>query len=83
MSAAPAHLDGWKRISAHIGRSERWCRYMAKRPVRPLPVGHLGGMVRMSLADYEAWLRDEMAAPKEPCPDESTSARVRRRAAAR
>lgn len=52
-----AHAETWAAIAAMVGRSERWCRYMS-RPDKtdPLPVYRVGGMVRLDLVDYSAWL---------------------------
>jgi hypothetical protein len=59
------YVDTWKGIAAFIGRSDRWCRYMAHRE-DPLPVFKLGGMVRMSKMSYEEWLaRQQQAGIKE------------------
>lgn len=60
-----AYVDGWKGIAAHCGRSERWTRYMSKRQRNPLPVGRVGGVMRMYVADYDAWVVQEMATPLE------------------
>ncbi len=49
-------VETWKGIATALGRSERWCRYMARRPVDPIPVYKVGGIVRMNLVDLEAWL---------------------------
>lgn len=51
-----AYVETWKKIAAHIGRSERWCRYTANRPRDPLPVFMVGGMVRLNVADFDAWI---------------------------
>ncbi len=48
-------IDTWKAIAAHLGRSERWCRYTAERAVDPLPVSKFGGQVRLYLDDSDAW----------------------------
>ena len=48
--------ETWKGIAAMVHRSERWCRYMARRAHDPLPVFKVGGIVRMNAADLEAWL---------------------------
>ena len=45
-----------KRIATALGRSERWCRYMARRAGDPLPVFKVGGIVRLNHADLEDWL---------------------------
>jgi len=49
-------VETWKAIASAMGRSERWCRYMAQRSTDPLPVFKVGGIVRMNLADRDAWL---------------------------
>jgi hypothetical protein len=51
-------FETWKGIGQAIGRSERWCRYMARRP-DPLPVYKVGGVVRIETRDLEAWLDRE------------------------
>ncbi|MEZ4402875.1 MAG: hypothetical protein R3B06_22835 [Kofleriaceae bacterium] len=50
------YVETWKSIASTLGRSERWCRYMAQRPADPLPIFKVGGIVRMNLADLEQWL---------------------------
>ena len=59
---AKPYVETWKRIAAHIGRSERWCRYSANQPVDPLPVFYVGGMVRMETAAFNAWIDRRRAA---------------------
>jgi hypothetical protein len=49
-------VETWKGIAFACGRSERWCRYMARRQHDPLPVFKIGGIVRMNHADLEAWV---------------------------
>jgi len=49
--------ETWKRIAFTLKRSERWCRYMAKRSHDPLPVFKVGGIVRMNECDLEHWLK--------------------------
>ena len=49
-------METWKGIAHACHRSERWCRYMARRPGDPLPVYKVGGIVRLNLADLDAWL---------------------------
>ncbi len=59
-------VETWKGIATALGRSERWCRYMATRSADPIPVYKVGGIVRMNLSDLEAWLlrqRDRATAP--------------------
>jgi hypothetical protein len=50
------YTETWKRISTLVGKSERWCRYMAHRPESPLPVFKVGGMARINHVDYQNWL---------------------------
>jgi hypothetical protein len=52
-------VETWKGIAYAIGRSERWCRYMARRAEDPLPVFKVGGIVRLNQADLEGWLARE------------------------
>jgi hypothetical protein len=49
-------VETWKGIATSLGRSERWCRYMARRPMDPLPVFKVGGIVRLNHGDLEDWL---------------------------
>src|ERR1051326_5826224 len=49
-------LETWKGIATALGRSERWCRYMARRAGDPLPVFKVGGIVRLNNNDLEDWL---------------------------
>ena len=49
-------VETWKGIATALGRSERWCRYMARRLGDPLPVFKVGGIVRLELGDLEGWL---------------------------
>jgi hypothetical protein len=49
------YVETWKGIADALGRSERWCRYMA-RGANPLPVFKVGGIVRLNMSDLEAWL---------------------------
>jgi hypothetical protein len=51
-----SYVETWKGIAFAVGRSERWCRYMARRPRDPLPVFKVGGIVRLVQPDLEAWL---------------------------
>jgi hypothetical protein len=48
--------ETWKGIATALGRSERWCRYMARRAGDPLPVFKVGGIVRLNAGDLEDWL---------------------------
>lgn len=63
MSEQPEYIETWKSIAAFLKRSERWCRYMARRGRRPLPVFHYGGIIRMNLEAYRGWLEEEQAQP--------------------
>ena len=49
-------VETWKGIATALGRSERWCRYMARRTTDALPVFKVGGIVRLNLLDLEDWL---------------------------
>ena len=49
-------VETWKGIATALGRSERWCRYMARRTSDPLPVFKVGGIVRLNTNDLEDWL---------------------------
>ena len=49
-------VETWKGIATALGRSERWCRYMARRAADPLPVFKVGGIVRLNASDLEDWL---------------------------
>jgi hypothetical protein len=49
-------VETWKGIATALGRSERWCRYMARRGGDPLPVFKVGGIVRLNGNDLEDWL---------------------------
>jgi hypothetical protein len=49
-------VETWKGIASSLGRSERWCRYMARRSGDPLPVFKVGGIVRLNQVDLEDWL---------------------------
>lgn len=48
--------ETWKGIATALGRSERWCRYMARRGADPLPVFKVGGIVRLNATDLEDWI---------------------------
>ena len=54
-------VETWKGIATALGRSERWCRYMARRAQDPLPVFKVGGIVRLNAADHEAWVNRQRA----------------------
>jgi hypothetical protein len=49
-------FETWKGIAHALGRSERWCRYMARRGDDPLPVFKVGGIVRLDEHDRAAWI---------------------------
>lgn len=49
-------VETWKGIATALGRSERWCRYMARKAGDPLPVFKVGGIVRLNHNDLEDWL---------------------------
>ena len=51
-----SYVETWKGIAFAVGRSERWCRYMARRTQDPLPVFKVGGIVRLTGSDLEGWL---------------------------
>jgi hypothetical protein len=69
-----AYLDGWKAIAEALGRSSRWCRLIANRPVDPLPVFKFGGGVRLNLADLDAWLDRQRAATVRTSSDRAPAA---------
>lgn len=48
--------ETWKGIAHRMQRSERWCRYMARRDQDPLPVFKIGGIVRLNEYDLELWI---------------------------
>jgi hypothetical protein len=50
------YVETWKGIAHALGRSERWCRYMAQRSDDPLPVFKVGGIVRLNGDDLADWL---------------------------
>jgi hypothetical protein len=54
-------VETWKGIATALGRSERWCRYMARRAADPLPVFKVGGIVRLNSNDLEDWLGRQRA----------------------
>jgi hypothetical protein len=58
-----AFFETWKGIADAMGRSERWCRYMARRTVNPLPVYKMGGIVRINESDRNDWLLREQHRP--------------------
>ncbi len=49
-------VETWKGIAHSLGRSERWCRYMARNEQDPLPVFKVGGIVRLNQQDLDDWL---------------------------
>ncbi len=49
-------VETWKGIATALGRSERWCRYMARRGADPLPGFKVGSIVRLNAPDLEDWL---------------------------
>jgi len=55
------YVETWKGIAYAIGRSERWCRYMARREDNPLPVFKVGGIVRLNHDDLEDWIAQQRA----------------------
>jgi hypothetical protein len=61
-----AYVETWKGIAFAVGRSERWCRYMARRGHDPLPVFKVGGIVCLTHADLEAWLLRQRADGYQP-----------------
>ena len=64
-----AFFETWKGIADAMGRSERWCRYMARRTANPLPVYKMGGIVRMNESDRNDWLlREQHRAPTSLAP---------------
>jgi len=61
-------VETWKGIAYSLGRSERWCRYMARREQNPLPVFKVGGIVRLNNEDLEDWLNEQRAQTMVPRP---------------
>ena len=49
-------VETWKGIAFALGRSERWCRYMARRELDPLPIFKVGGIVRLNQSDLDGWI---------------------------
>ena len=49
-------VETWKGIAHAMGRSERWCRYMARRAEDPLPVFKVGGIIRLNNSDLGDWI---------------------------
>jgi hypothetical protein len=54
--ATHEYYETWKGIAHKLSRSERWCRYMARRAEDPLPVFKVGGIVRLNGTDLDDWL---------------------------
>ena len=54
--ATNEYYETWKGIAHQMSRSERWCRYMARRAEDPLPVFKVGGIVRLNEPDLADWL---------------------------
>jgi hypothetical protein len=72
-------VETWKGIAMALGRSERWCRYMARRAADPLPVFKVGGIVRLNNNDLEDWLsrqRDRSIRVTTPQPAEDVALRL-------
>jgi len=68
-------VETWKGIATALGRSERWCRYMARRGADPLPVFKVGGIVRLNSNDLEDWLaRQRQSSLRVPTPAVATEA---------
>jgi hypothetical protein len=66
-------VETWKGIATALGRSERWCRYMARRGADPLPVFKVGGIVRLNSNDLEDWLtRQRDRSMRGPVPEART-----------
>ncbi|MCP4445944.1 MAG: hypothetical protein GY811_11450 [Myxococcales bacterium] len=56
------YFETWKGIAHKLSRSERWCRYMARREQDPLPVFKVGGIVRMNEPDLVDWISRQRTA---------------------
>src|SRR4030095_11377906 len=72
-------VETWKGIATALGRSERWCRYMARRAGDPLPVFKVGGIVRLNHSDLEDWLarqRDRSMRVPAPTPADDIALRL-------
>lgn len=61
-------VETWKGIAHALGRSERWCRYMACRDGDPLPVYKIGGIVRLNSDDLGEWLARQRQRSLRPAP---------------
>jgi hypothetical protein len=75
------YVETWKGIAHALGRSERWCRYMAQRIDDPLPVFKVGGIVRLNGDDLADWLvrqRDRSLTQPAAVPAPTTSASAER-----
>jgi hypothetical protein len=57
------YVETWKGIGLALGRSERWCRYMAQREQDPLPVVKVGGIVRLYLVERDIWVSRQQGHP--------------------
>ena len=65
------YVETWKGIAYALGRSERWCRYMAQRVEDPLPVFKVGGIVRLNSDDLNDWIarqRQRSLPKRQPTP---------------
>ena len=72
-------VETWKGIADALGRSERWCRYMARRSADPLPVFKVGGIVRLNAGDLNDWLsrqRDRSIRVPVPAASEDVTLRL-------
>jgi len=70
-------VETWKGIATALGRSERWCRYMAQHPADPLPVFKVGGIVRLNQPDLEDWLvRQRERSMRVPTPPAALALRL-------
>lgn len=58
-----SYVETWKGIAFAVGRSERWCRYMAQRAQDPLPVVKWGGIVRLDKGEMERWMFRQRGRP--------------------
>jgi hypothetical protein len=58
-----SYVETWKGIAFAVGRSERWCRYMAQRAQDPLPVVKWGGIVRVYRDEMERWMSRQQVRP--------------------